>query len=346
MSRRNEILRCTAILIATAFLVTGCGAKRSELGKDTTPQTSELVVVVTETPQTDVPEVQSEEKQSETAAASPAATETTAQVPVPEASAVPAPAVENASEAAPAAEAAPAPETTPASEAAPTPETAPAAEAAPTPETAPAAEAVPTPETTAPETTAPVTPGTADEERASQTGYEAAKTMWAMDDVNVRSSPTTSEDNIFDSLVQGQQIQVVGETPTWYVVSVSYTNEDGSSGESQGYVSKSWLSGGEVAQKTPEEREAAIAAELGVASPEATAPAEAAPAPAEAAPVPAGNTITIASAANIRANASPMGDVVGTVEAGTVVSVIGEADGWYQIDYNGLQGYVNKNLVG
>ena len=29
-----------------------------------------------------------------------------------------------------------------------------------------------------------------------------------------------------------------------------------------------------------------------------------------------------------------------------LVSVIGEADGWYQIDYNGLQGYVNKNLVG
>ena len=57
-----------------------------------------------------------------------------------------------------------------------------------------------------------------------------------------------------------------------------------------------------------------------------------------------GNTVTVASDANIRADASQTSDVVGTVSAGEKVTVTG--DGWYQVEYNGVTGYVNKNLVG
>ena len=59
-----------------------------------------------------------------------------------------------------------------------------------------------------------------------------------------------------------------------------------------------------------------------------------------------GNTVTVASDANIRADASQTSDVVGTVSAGEKVTVTGDADGWYQVEYNGVTGYVNKNLVG
>ena len=54
----------------------------------------------------------------------------------------------------------------------------------------------------------------------------------------------------------------------------------------------------------------------------------------------------MASDANIRADASQTSDVVGTVSAGEKVTVTGDADGWYQVEYNGVTGYVNKNLVG
>ena len=63
-------------------------------------------------------------------------------------------------------------------------------------------------------------------------------------------------------------------------------------------------------------------------------------------PVAGGTTVTMASDANIRADASQTSDVLGVVSVGEQVSVIGDADGWYQVDYNGVQGFVNKNLVG
>ena len=215
----------------------------------------------------------------------------------------------------------------------------------------PQTETQPVTEAPAPE---PVTEAelSAKEERNQEQAYENWVTMYALDDVNVREKPTTKKDNIFSSLDQGQTVTVTGETPNWYKV---YFEDS----DTYGYVSKDWLSASEVAPKTAEEREAAMnqAAETVPAA----APAQVqdhmdeddnAPAPApqpEAAPaveVSGGTVVTLNSDANLRSAASEISDVVGVLNAGTQVTIVGEADRWYQVNYNGSSGYINKNLVG
>ncbi len=188
----------------------------------------------------------------------------------------------------------------------------------------------------------------AKQEKAQEQLYENWVTMWATDDVNVREKPTTKKDNIFNSFAQGDAVTVIGETPNWYVV---HFDED----DSTGYVSKQFISSTEVAPMTDEEREAAqqAAAAAPAASGEmADADDNMAPAPAEAPAAPAAassggsGSVTVSSDANVRASAGERGEVIGVLNAGTAVTVTGEEGGWYQIDYNGSQGYINKNLVG
>lgn len=211
---------------------------------------------------------------------------------------------------------------------------------------------------TQPQTTA--APLSKEEEVAQETEYEQSKTMWAMDDINVRDTPTTEEDNISYSLDQGQTATVIGETPSWYEITIPYTDENGNPADYVGFVSKQYMSDTEVAPKTEEERAAdaaaagettadQAAADQAAADQAAAQPAaeQTAAAPTTATtPVAGGTTVTMASDANIRADASQTSDVLGVVSAGEQVSVIGDADGWYQVDYNGVQGFVNKNLVG
>jgi uncharacterized protein YgiM (DUF1202 family) len=201
---------------------------------------------------------------------------------------------------------------------------------------------------TQPQTSAPLTK---EQEMAQETKYTESKTMWAKDDVNVRDTPTTEEENISYSFDQGQTATVIGETPGWYEVSIPYTDNDGNPQEYTGFVSKEFLSDTEVQPKTDEER-AAAAGGAG----ETTAPADgtaqntdtgsAQNVSSPSSQSSGGNTVTMASDANIRADASQTSDVVGTVSAGEKVTVTGDADGWYQVEYNGVTGYVNKNLVG
>ena len=202
---------------------------------------------------------------------------------------------------------------------------------------------------TQPQTTAPLTK---EQEMAQETKYTESKTMWAKDDVNVRDTPTTEEENISYSFDQGQTATVVGETPGWYEVSIPYTDNDGNPQEYTGFVSKQFMSETEVQPKTDEERAAAAggagetaAAAGGTAQNTDTGSAQNTSSSASSQSA-GGNTVTVASDANIRADASQTSDVVGTVSAGEKVTVTGDADGWYQVEYNGVTGYVNKNLVG
>ena len=69
---------------------------------------------------------------------------------------------------------------------------------------------------------------TADEELAQAKEYDQLKTMYAKDDINVRTKPGTDESSeIFSSFAQGDQIVVVGETPNWYEVDVDGYEEHG-----------------------------------------------------------------------------------------------------------------------
>lgn len=196
-----------------------------------------------------------------------------------------------------------------------------------------------------------------EEEIAQESEYEDWKTMWASDDINVREFPTTEEDNIFYSLDQGQTATVIGETPNWYEITMSFTDDEGTTREQTGFVAKQFMSDTEVQPKTEEERAAAAAAaqtapETDAAAAQTADQTASAPQTADqtasvqqTAPA-GGTTVTMGSDASIRSDASQTSEVLGTVSAGEQVTVIGDADGWYQIDYNGVQGYVNKNLVG
>ncbi len=312
----KSILIAAAAVLAAAAL-TGCGQVRTAAPQTTAPQTSaEPIVQVTEKV-TEAPQTESEtrpQKQSETQPQKQSETQPQKQS-----------------------------ETQPQKQS----------------ETQPQAQSETQPQTQS-ETQAPAqTTGLSkEEEQAQESGFTDYRTMWAMDDINVRETPTTAEgnDNIFYSLDQGQSAEVTGETPNWYVISVPYTDEAGNTQYQKGYVSKQFLSESEVQPKTDEERAAAAEtaqpADTAAAADttQQSAPAEAADTTqqeqaAPAAPVD-GTPKTMAADANIRADASQTSDVVGVVSAGETVTVIGDADGWYQVDYNGVQGYVNKNLVG
>lgn len=246
----------------------------------------------------------------------------------------------------------------------PEPETLPPETQPPVPETQAPETQPPVPETQAPETQ-PAAPVSLSEEEELNQLYEFAQeeigTRFANADINVRTSPTTSNsDNIVSSLDKGEEITVIGETANWYEI---YKAEDSVSGltDLKGFVMKNYLSDtyDEAMAAQPSETAAPAAAAPAEAAPAEAAPAEAAPAePAPAEPAPeqtpqtsapvstaSGPQVTVTSDANIRAEAIETGSVVGVVNAGTTVTQIGSADGWVQIDYNGVQGYIKASMV-
>ncbi len=185
-------------------------------------------------------------------------------------------------------------------------------------------------------TEAPVVPDedlSAEEEAAGLRSYDESRTLYANDDINVRTEPSTEQgsETIFASYLQGDEVTVTGETPHWYRVSLSE--------ESDGYVHKDGLSETAVEPKTDEER--AAAAEQEAVNQAASADYEAADSMfAESFPVVA------ASAVNIRAGASEDADIMGTLPEGTTATALGETGDWYQVEYEGMVGYIHKNLVG
>lgn len=236
------------------------------------------------------------------------------------------------------------------------PETQPSVPETQAPETQP-----PVPETQAPAPeTQPAAPVSLSEEEELNQLYEFAQeevgTRFANADINVRTSPSTSsEDNIVSSLDKGEEITVIGETANWYEI---YKAEDTVSGltDLKGFVMKNYLSDtyDEAMAAQPSETAAPAEAAPAEAAPAEAAPAEAAPAepapeqtPQTSAPVStaSGPQVTVTSDANIRAEAIETGNVVGVVNAGTTVTQIGSADGWVQVDYNGVQGYIKASMV-
>jgi len=204
------------------------------------------------------------------------------------------------------------------------------------------------------EAPAPAVALTQEEEQAQESAYESGTTMWALDDVNVREAPSTDAE-IIESYDQGEQINVIGETPGWYKI---YDEEGGF----EGYVSRQWVSETEVAPKSEDERAAAQEA-LAAQNAANAANEAAADGQAEEAAAQEQNSssliqvdgltvysesypITLAADANLRSLPGENGEVLGTVLTGTTVTALGETDRWYEVDYNGTVGFVNKNLVG
>ena len=179
---------------------------------------------------------------------------------------------------------------------------------------------------------------TPEEELAQETPLSAAVTYYANDDINVRETPSTeNSDNIISSYDQGQEVSVIAKTPHWYKVQKEdYT----------GYVYKAGLSETGVEPKSDEEREQAAAAAAAAAPAPEESQQEAAPAAQPVSGYADSFPIQIASDANVRSAAGETAEVIGVLNAGTTATAIGESGEWYQIDYNGTTGFVNKNLVG
>ena len=221
---------------------------------------------------------------------------------------------------------------------------------------------------TEPQTQPVTTPPTeavlsADEELAQSNEYTDWISMFANADINVRETPTTeNQDNIISSYDRGEEAVIIGETVNWYKI---YKSHDpvSEADELVGYVKKEFMSATyeesmtERPQETAAPADQAPAAEPQAVTPETTAPAAVTPettAPAAATPetaAPAASTasgpsVTLRSDANIRSEAYETASVVGVVTAGSTATQIGSSDGWVQIDYNGVQGYVKASFVG
>ena len=228
------------------------------------------------------------------------------------------------------------------------------------PETQPQTQA---PETQAPETqAAPAAPVSLSEEEELNQLYEFSEeetgTRFANADINVRQTPTTEGDNIISSLDKGEEITVIGETANWYEI---FKAEDSVTGmtDLKGFVMKYYLSDTYDEAMAAQPSETTAPAQNVPAEPQNPEPAPAQPAPeqqqdAGAQPeqqaavqsTASGPQVTVTSDANIRAEAYETANVVGVVNKGTTVTQIGSADGWVQIDSNGVQGYIKSSMVG
>ena len=203
---------------------------------------------------------------------------------------------------------------------------------------------------TQPETTPPTERVlTVDDELAEQSDYTDWVTMYANADINIRQTPTTNEDNIVSSYDKGEEAVIIGETPGWFRIYKEYDSVTEAS-ELTGYVKKEYISStyedamsDNPQGSAPRETAPQVAEPVAQETPETAAPTPETTAPASTA---AGPTVTVHTDANIRADAYETASVVGVVNAGTTVTQIGSVDGWVQIDYNGVQGYVKAGFVG
>ena len=177
--------------------------------------------------------------------------------------------------------------------------------------------------------------------------------MFANADVNVRETPTAdNQDNIISSYDRGEEAVIIGETVNWYKI---YKEHDpvSEADELVGYVMKKFVSPTyeEAMSDNPQETAApaeqpAQPAEPQTVTPETAAPAATPETTAPAASSASGPSVTLNTDANIRSEAYETASVVGVVTKGSTATQIGSSDGWVQIDYNGVQGYVKASFVG
>ena len=168
-----------------------------------------------------------------------------------------------------------------------------------------------------------------EEEKNSETEFKGNKTLYANDDINVRSEPSTDAE-IISSYDQGEEVTVSAETKNWYKI-----QKDGYSG----YVYKEGLSETAVEPKSEEERQQIMEQQGWSSGSSATDLEYDVRSYAESFP------LILSADANVRSVPSEEGSILNTIGSGTTVTAVGETDRWYKIEYDGITGYVNKNLV-
>lgn len=173
---------------------------------------------------------------------------------------------------------------------------------------------------------------TAQEELEMETELKGTRTMYAADNINIRSQPSTeNDDNIIGSYDQGQEVTVSAETRNWYKIQA-----DGY----EGYIYKTNLSETAVEPKTPEEQQALLEQQGYTSTGDSSVDLE-----YNVSTYAESFSLKLSADANVRTEPSESGDIVTTISNGTQVTALGETDRWYKIEYDGAVGFVNKNLV-
>lgn len=134
--------------------------------------------------------------------------------------------------------------------------------------------------------------------------------------LNVRSSASTSAE-ILGTIEKGTKLAIISESGDWYKVKVTLGGK-----EVTGYVAKKYVTKDGQPDPTP--------------TPD---------------PTPSGNTVgkVTSGPLNVRKSASTSGEILGTIEKGTQVTITGESGDWYKINVTiggkSVTGYASKTYI-
>ena len=182
------------------------------------------------------------------------------------------------------------------------------------------------------ETTESETEQDADTELKSLTDYGTSATLYANDDVNIRSTPSTeSQENIIGSFSAGDQVTVIGETSSWFKVNVN---------GNIGYINKQFLVKNQPSTSTSQS-ETNSTATGSTASDSTKVSAE------MNSKIDYGSSTTLYTTTdvNVRSQPGTSSGLVDSLGSGQSLQVIGETDNWYVVSINGTTGYISKSYV-
>ena len=143
-------------------------------------------------------------------------------------------------------------------------------------------------------------------------GYDAY--LYTNDHVNVRKMPGTDAE-VLDTMAKGDKVKVTGESDGWFKVDINGNT---------GYIRKDFLVNQPVDGQTSNSADVSQAEEsTGTMYGTST-------------------TLYASDGVNIRRKPGTDSSVIGSLYAGSAVSVIGETDNWFIISVDGNNGYVSK----
>ena len=158
------------------------------------------------------------------------------------------------------------------------------------------------------------------QEITSLKDYGTTAMLVTTDTVNVRAQPGTDA-GILTTLAGKTQVSVIGETANWFKVNIN---------GNVGFIRKDFLVYGNAGQ-TGQETDPAASADGQAAAETSTATNYGAP-----------MTLYATSDVNIRTAPGTDSAVMGSLGAGTSVSVVGETDNWFIVSIGGNTAYVSK----
>lgn len=158
------------------------------------------------------------------------------------------------------------------------------------------------------------------QELQSLSDYGTQVTLVTTDTVNVRAQPGT-DSNVLITLNGGTKVSVVGETANWFKVNIT---------GNIGYIRKDFL----VYENAAKQSE--------TTQPVPTAADQSAAEVGNATNYGSPTTLYASGDVNVRTAPGTDSSVIGSLPAGTAVTVTGETDNWFIVSINGTTAYVSK----